>query len=153
MIMKIHFNNMTYDSSFFDHWLDRLRSNGYRLTAPRRKLVEIMAGTSQALSATELFDLGRAEHPSLGLVTVYRTLEKLEELGLVQRVHLPGGCHSYLRATQGHEHFIICTRCGRTFFFAGDNLSDLFAAVAYRSGYSITDHWLQLFGVCRKCLG
>jgi Fe2+ or Zn2+ uptake regulation protein len=67
-------------------WLDSLQESGYRLTAPRRAIVAIIADSSRALDAIEIYDQGRSEHPRLGLVTVYRTLEKLEQLGLVQRV-------------------------------------------------------------------
>ncbi|MHB1385414.1 MAG: transcriptional repressor, partial [Bellilinea sp.] len=55
-------------------WLDLLQSSGYRLTTPRRAIVELMAGSQRALGPIEVFDLGRAGHPGLGLVTVYRTL-------------------------------------------------------------------------------
>jgi Fur family ferric uptake transcriptional regulator len=137
--------------SLTSDWLDLLRTSGYRLTTSRQTLVEIMARSSHVLSALELFDLGRRAHPGLGLVTVYRTLEKLEELGLIQRVHRPGGCHTYLRAAQEHEHLLICTGCGRAFFFAGDDLSGLIAAVAEHTGFKINDHWLQLFGTCEDC--
>ena len=132
-------------------WFHRLQSSGYRLTTSRQSLVEIMAGTSKALSALELFDLGRKVHPGLGLVTVYRTLEKLEELGLVQRVHRSDGCHTYLRAAQEHEHLLICTTCGLAFFFSGDDLSELIESVARQTGFQIRDHWLQLFGTCKTC--
>ncbi|MEA4909987.1 MAG: transcriptional repressor, partial [Anaerolineaceae bacterium] len=110
-----------------EEWLDRLQSNGYRLTAPLRAIVDLMATSTHALSANDVYDLGRKEVPGLGLVTVYRALEKLEELELVQRVHQPGGCHMFLRAAQGHEHLLLCTACGRAVFFKGDDLKGLMA--------------------------
>jgi Fur family transcriptional regulator, ferric uptake regulator len=82
---------------------------------------------------------------------VYRTLEKLEELGLVQRVHQPGGCQAYLRAAQGHEHLLICTACGQAVYFSGDDLAGLMENIARRSGFSIESHWLQLYGRCAGC--
>lgn len=134
-------------------WLNSLAVSGYRLTAPRRAIVELMAASEKALSPVDIFDLGRGEHPGLGLVTVYRTLEKLEELGLVQRVHHPGGCHMYLRAAQGHEHLLLCTACGRAEYFSGDDLETLIHSIAGNSGFEIREHWLQLFGQCRECRG
>jgi Fe2+ or Zn2+ uptake regulation protein len=134
-----------------DLWLTDLQTSGYRLTGPRRAIVEIMAASPRALSPVDLFDLGRREHPGLGLVTVYRTLEKLEELNLVQRVHLPDGCHRYLRATQGHAHLILCTACGLADFFTGDDLDPLIEAIATRTGFAVHDHWLQLYGLCAHC--
>lgn len=138
-------------SSPFQYWLDSLQESGYRLTGPRRALVEIIATSRYALSPVDLYDLGRKEYPGLGLVTVYRTLEKLEELGLVQRVHQPGGCHRYLPASQGHEHLLLCNNCGQAFYFSGDDLNDLMDEISRRSGFEIKDHWLQLFGVCQAC--
>ena len=86
-----------------ERWLDILLESGYRVTAPRRLIVEIMASSPRALNPLEVYAIGRKEYPGLGLVTVYRTLEKLEELKLLQRVHHPDGCNMYLRAAQGHE--------------------------------------------------
>jgi len=134
-----------------DQWLERLQASGYRLTGPRRALVEVMAGSQKALGPVDLYELGRARFPGLGLVTVYRTLEKLEELGLIARVHLPDGCHRYLPATQGHQHLLLCTCCGQVAYFAGDELGGLFQNVASDTGYAIEEHWLQLFGQCPEC--
>lgn len=134
-----------------NHWLDQLQSAGCRVTAPRRAIVELMAGSPRALGPIEVYDLGRAEHPGLGLVTVYRTLEKLEELGLVERVHLPDGCHRYLRTADGHQHLLLCTSCGLVQPFAGDDLEPLTGKVASDTGFAINEHWLQLFGTCPNC--
>jgi Fur family transcriptional regulator, ferric uptake regulator len=134
-----------------DEWLERLQASGYRLTGPRRVLVELISENTHALDPLDLYDLARREYPGLGLVTVYRTLEKLEELGLVQRVHQPGGCQAYLHAAHGHEHLLICTSCGQAVYFSGDELDGLIAKVAGQSGFQIEGHWLQLFGRCARC--
>jgi Fur family ferric uptake transcriptional regulator len=134
-----------------ERWLETLLESGYRITAPRRLIVEIMASSPRALSPLEVYDIGRKEYPGLGLVTVYRTLEKLEELKLLQRVHHPAGCNMYLRAAQGHEHFLLCTSCGQAEYFHGDDLSTLMQTIAKRSGFKIQGHWLQLYGLCSTC--
>ncbi len=134
-----------------EEWLTDLQDSGYRLTGPRRLLVQIIANSDRALSPVELFDLARKQNPGLGLVTVYRTLEKLEELELVQRVHQPGGCHMFLRSAHGHEHLLICTRCRQAYYFSGDDLSGLIDEIIRQSGYKIHEHWLQLFGLCHEC--
>lgn len=132
-------------------WLEQLQASGYRITEPRRAIVELMATTTHALSPIEVYDNGRRDYPRLGLVTVYRTLERLEELGLVQRVHMPDGCHRYLRASQGHQHLLLCTRCGQVEMFDGDDLNALTTRVEQTTGYRVEDHWLQLFGLCPRC--
>jgi Fe2+ or Zn2+ uptake regulation protein len=138
-------------SHLSEAWLDSLQESGYRLTGALRSIVEILCGSSRALTPLELYDLGRKAHAGLGLVTVYRALEKLEELDLVQRVHQPDGCHMYLRATHQHEHLLLCTGCGRAEYFSGDDLDGLMRNIARQSGFDIREHWLQLFGLCAAC--
>lgn len=135
----------------YQFWLERLLVSGYRLTGSRRDVVEVMAGSERALSPLEVFDLARARHPGLGLVTVYRTLEKLEELGLIQRVHQPQGCQAFIAAFNGHQHLVLCSQCGKVQFFAGDNLDNLIQNITHETGFEIHDHWLQLFGLCEGC--
>jgi Fur family ferric uptake transcriptional regulator len=132
-------------------WLESLQASGYRLTAPRQAIVELMAETARALGPIEVYDLARAAYPKLGLVTVYRTLEKLEELGLVQRVHLPDGCHRYLPAAQGHQHLLLCTDCGQMRYFSGDDFNKLAGRINQETGFEVSDHWLQVYGLCPEC--
>jgi Fe2+ or Zn2+ uptake regulation protein len=132
-------------------WLERLQAHGYRLTDSRRAVVEVIANSDRVLNAIEVFDLARAHNASLGLVTVYRTLAKLEELALIERVHQPGDCHAYVAAVPGHQHLLICQNCGRAAYFGGDALEALMIQVAQDSGYHVRDHWLQLFGLCAAC--
>ncbi len=138
-------------STLYEQWLVSLSESGYRVTAPRRVIVELVANSPCALGPLEIYDQGRKTYRGLGLVTVYRTLEKLEELGLVQRVHHPQGCHMYLRAAHGHEHLVLCTSCGRAEYFSGDDIGALIHSVAEKTGFEVREHWLQLFGLCADC--
>lgn len=132
-------------------WIRLLQESGYRQTSARSTIVDIILETERALEPLEIFETGRKRQKGLGLVTVYRTLERLEALGLVQRVHQPGACNMYLRAARGHEHLLICTNCGKAEFFDGDDLSCLMDRVTKKTGYQISDHWFQLFGLCPDC--
>lgn len=135
-------------------WLECLQENGYRLTAPRRAVVETVSNSKHVLSPITIYEMARERYPKLGLVTVYRTLEKLEELGLIQRVHRPSDCQAFVSAFTGHQHLLICQDCGRVEFFTGDDqMATLMADVGQKSGYQINDHWLQLFGLCAECQG
>jgi Fur family transcriptional regulator, ferric uptake regulator len=144
---EIHTNTTT------EEWLDRLQANGYRLTAPRRAVVETIALSQHVLSPFDVFEQARRSYPKLGLVTVYRTIEKLAELDLIQRVHQPSGCQAFIAACSGHQHMLICQNCGRVEFFSGDSegMERLMSEVSRLSGYRIGNHWLQLFGVCESC--
>jgi len=132
-------------------WLVRLNEHGYRLTDARRAVVEIMAQSRHAITPIEIYDEARAAHPALGLVTVYRTLEALEEQGLIQRVHQPQGCQAFIPAPNGHQHLLLCKQCGQAALFEGDDLEKLIRSIAHKTGFQITEHWLQLFGLCPDC--
>jgi Fur family transcriptional regulator, ferric uptake regulator len=134
------------------NWFDILQKSGCRLTAPRRAVVETLAKSSRPLTPVEVFDSARKDCPSLGLVSVYRTLEKLEELSLVQRVHQTKSCQAFIRAGDGHQHLLICTQCGKAIMFEGDQLDPLFKVVSQRTGFQVEDHWLQVFGLCSSCV-
>jgi Fe2+ or Zn2+ uptake regulation protein len=133
--------------------LDSLQESGYRLTAPRRVVIQILAETEFALNPAQIFNEARQLDPRIGLVTIYRTLEKLEQLALVQRVHNVEGCHAYIAAPDGHQHLIICRECSRAEYVDGnENLEPMINDMGTRHGYLINDHWLQLFGLCPVCL-
>ena len=88
-------------------WLTQLQENGYRLTGARKAVVEAVAGSRRALTPIEVYDAARKGHPALGLVTVYRTLEKLEQLHLIQRVHHHQSCQAFVTLAEGHQHLLL----------------------------------------------
>jgi Fe2+ or Zn2+ uptake regulation protein len=132
-------------------WLTQLQENGYRLTNARRAVVETVQRSKRALTPLEVYDVARKKYRALGLVTVYRTLEKLEELHIIQRVHQPMGCQAFISASSGHQHLLLCKNCGQASLFEGDDLESLMKSIARKTGYQITEHWLQLFGLCQDC--
>jgi Fur family transcriptional regulator, ferric uptake regulator len=132
-------------------WLEKLQATGYRLTGPLQAVVEILAESEFTLDAAQVFLQSRQNYPSIGLVTIYRTLEKLEEAGLILRVHQSNGCHSFIAAPLGHQHLLICRACRRAEYFSGDNLAPLMISIGEERGFSIQEHWLQLFGLCSHC--
>jgi len=132
-------------------WISQLQENGYRITSARRAVVNTVYGSTQALTPSEVYGKARKKYRALGLVTVYRTLEKLEELHLIQRVHQPLGCQAFISAGVGHQHLLICQNCGQAEFFDGDDLDSLTKSIARKTGYQIKEHWLQLFGLCGNC--
>jgi Fe2+ or Zn2+ uptake regulation protein len=77
----------------------------------------------------------------------------LAELGLVRKVHLLDGCHSFALAERPHGHHIICQRCQQVTEFEGCDLdlTALLQRVHGQTGYEVRDHWLELFGICPQC--
>jgi Fur family transcriptional regulator, ferric uptake regulator len=132
--------------------MTHLSQAGYRITMPRRAVAEALSAVDTPLSADEILVRGQRCHKRLGLVTVYRTLDLFEGLGLVCRVHLREGCHGYLATTPGHRHVLLCQVCGRSVEFSGrGDLDTLIVDLERQTGYRVRDHLLQLFGLCPGC--
>lgn len=134
-----------------DDWLIVLQNNGYRITKPMKIIVEILAKSERLLNPTEVYLQAKNIYSKVGLVTVYRTMEKMEQVDLIERVHMPDGCQSFFQACDGHQHLMICTKCGKAHYFEGENLNQFFQGIGNKFGYSVKDHWLQLFGLCENC--
>ncbi|MBU1932166.1 transcriptional repressor [Patescibacteria group bacterium] len=138
-------------STLSKQWENLLSQAGYRITRPRCAILDIVAESHRPLTPVEIYDLARADDPGIGLVTVYRTIEKLEEMGLVEHVHHLGECQTVFRSSDRHQHLLICTNCGCSRYFDGLEVEDQFARIGQQLGYKVTGHWLQLAGLCEKC--
>jgi Fur family ferric uptake transcriptional regulator len=134
------------------NWEHHLSAAGFRITQPRRAVMDVLTEARAPIAPQEIWERGRQTHPRLGLVTVYRTLALLEQLDCVRLVHRDDGCHAYLPCSGGHSHALICRRCGRAAEFPGsDDLRELVLRVEATTGYHIDDHLLQLSGLCPDC--
>jgi Fe2+ or Zn2+ uptake regulation protein len=123
---------------------------GYRLTQPRRAVLQVLEESTVQLSPYEIHRRGQEIYPRLGLVTVYRTLELLDDLGLARRVHSEGSCHNYARAGED-KHYLVCRGCHRVVEFPCEGLDTLIEAVERRSAYEVDGHLLELTGLCPEC--
>ena len=127
-----------------------LRQAGYKLTQPRLAVLSVLEEHAEQLNPYDIHRLGKKIYKRLGLVTVYRTLEILDELGVARRVHTQGRCHGYARAG-GDQHYLVCRRCERIVEFPCDGLDNLIASVRCKTGYQIDAHLLELTGLCPQC--
>ena len=89
--------------------------------------------------------------PSILERIVAQRRKDVEELKLIQKVHHPDGCQSYIAGFTGHQHLMICRVCEQAEFFEGDDLTPLIEHVSRESGFTIQEHWLQFFGICSEC--
>ncbi len=131
--------------------LDRLHDLGFRVTGPRRRVVAAVLACRDPFTAEDLYDQLRADGQPVGRATVFRTLDLLVSLRVLDRVHRPDGCHSYVASGPGHRHHLICSACGAVVEFHGCNVGELFADLADRTRFRIDGHWLEVFGVCERC--
>jgi len=131
--------------------IQQLSQAGYRVTQPRRAVIRALLQEPGHPSPAEVQTRAKEDCPSVGLVTVYRTLELLSALGCVRRIHTTEGCHGYALASHGHYHHIVCRRCGETVEFKGCDLGPFLAQVSEETGYTVEDHLLELTGLCSAC--
>ncbi len=131
--------------------LEAMHQRGWRVTEPRRAIVACVLAQRGPFSAEEVFRTLRRSQPSIGRATVFRTLDLLTELGVVERVHHPSGVHRYVVRDDGHRHHVVCVRCGAVAAFAGCNLESLLTHIADQTRFRILDHWLELSGLCQDC--
>jgi Fur family ferric uptake transcriptional regulator len=131
--------------------VQQLSQAGYRITQPRLAVIRALLEDDGHLSPAEVRERACAYHPRVGLVTVYRTLDLLGQMGFVRRIHAEDGCHGYAAASHGHRHHLVCRRCGATVEFEGCDLSPFLERVSRETGYAIEEHLLELVGVCATC--
>jgi Fur family ferric uptake transcriptional regulator len=131
--------------------VDALVDAGYRLTAPRRALAQLIASRRGHFTAEDLLGESRRRRLGVTRATVFRSLDVLSELGLVERLDLPTGEHAFVACEPAHHHHIVCSRCGRSTEVADNGLEAVAAAIERQSGYRVDAHRLELFGRCPAC--
>lgn len=128
-----------------------LRRAGYRLTAPRQAVLQVVESEEGHLVPAEVLEKGRAIYPALGRATVYRTLGLLSKLGLIRPMHSEDGSLYFVHIGEGHHHF-VCFKCGMVIEFEGECCwADVTQALAEQFGVEITGHLLELYGLCQRC--
>lgn len=143
------------DSAWAEHALAALRGAGYRRGGARTAVVEALARHDCAVTALELDDELRRRRPAVGRASVYRALEQLEQLGLVQRMEVTRGTAGYERVEPGgeHHHHAICRRCGRMVPFEDSSLERAIARLSEEIDFEVADHDVILRGLCERCSG
>ena len=134
-----------------DDILDQLSSAGYRITRPRRAVVRALLEDGGYASPAQVHARARSHCDSVGLVTVYRTLDLLAGMGFVRRIHAEDGCRGYATANHGHRHHLVCRGCGAAIEFEGCDLSPFLDRISQKTGFTVEEHLLELVGLCSAC--
>lgn len=129
-----------------------LRSAGLRMTPQRAEVYREMVRSSSHPGAAEVHEAVRSRLPSISLDTVYRTLWKLVELGLLRPLVTTGDRIRFDAVLETHHHF-VCTRCGRTIDFTSSELDGLEIPEAARRLGSVRDAHVEVRGICNGCAG
>jgi Fur family ferric uptake transcriptional regulator len=133
--------------------LSRLREASGRSGGARRLVVELLGEQDCCLSAQEIHDAVRARGGRVGIASVYRALDGMDALGLVQRIDLGDGVARFERAHAGgdHHHHLVCDDCGKVEPFEDSSLETAIERVADGRGYTVAAHDVVLRGACEDC--
>ena len=136
-----------------DSWTElateALAQAGFRSGGGRRRVLDLLGSEDCALTALEI----DRRLPEVGRATVYRALDQLDSLGLVQKVDLGAEAAGYERIDpEGHHHHhIVCERCGRVVAFEDERLERAIVAVTRRQDFKVSSHEVTLRGECSRC--
>lgn len=125
---------------------------GYRTTAARRAVVDLIAGREGHFTAADLVEDARSKGLGIGRATIFRTLDVLAGLRAVERIDLPTGEHAYVACESAHHHHVVCSNCGRSSDADDAGLRAVVRDIERQTGYRIDEHRLELFGRCPDCL-
>ena len=137
----------------------RLKAKGLKITIQRLLVLRVLSETrGEHLTAEEVFYKASELHPGIGLATIYRTIQLLTQLGLVDRINLDDGSARYEindaedeTGKRHRHHHLICLNCGKIIPFEKDLLEELERNVSETTGFQIVDHEVRLYGYCSDC--
>lgn len=127
-----------------------MSEHGYRITAPRRKVIAAALRQDRPFSAERIVAETDVSGES-GRSTVYRTLEILASLGVLSRILDASGRPAYVAGAPVHRHHLVCDDCGAAYPFNACPVDDLAAALARETGFEVHGHLLEIFGTCETC--
>ena len=134
-----------------------LKEKVLKLTGQLLLVLETMAEhPGEHLTAEEIFDLARRNYPEIGLATIYRTLQVLVELNVVDKISFDDGFARYelieeLDSERHHHHHAICIGCKTVISLEEDLLEALEQELMENLGFAVTDHEVKLYGYCKEC--
>ena len=134
--------------------LNAVEAQGIRLTAQRRALIETIQDATSHLDAASLLELARKRDPNIDRATVYRTIELLKRLGMVDELdlmHLNGEKHYYEVKTQKDHLHLACFECGAIEEFASPTFERLKREIAEKNDFEIQVMRLEVGGLCKQC--
>ncbi len=132
----------------------RLLERGHKLTPQRWAIIAIfLMNQDRHLSADDVFTALKETHPNNGIATVYRTLDLLEEIGVLKKLDFGDGRARYelADAEDRHHHHLVCTSCGKILEFEDELLDSLHQAIETKTGFKIRDHVAKFYGLCAEC--
>jgi Fur family ferric uptake transcriptional regulator len=130
----------------------QLKDAGLKVTLPRLKILHILESSSKHhLSAEEIYKALLDTGEDVGLATVYRVLTQFESAGLINRHHFEGGFSVFELSEGEHHDHLVCVKCGRVDEFIDEVIESRQKMIAERAQFKMTDHSLNIYGLCQRC--
>ena len=131
--------------------IGQLTKEGHRLTTPRQAIIKMVAPRQDHFSAQEVWEEVRSRYSGIGRATVFRTLDLLTELGVLNRIHTGDGCHRYTVCETKHHHHLMCVDCGSVIPLEAGGIENQIRKMASEAGFDLLTHHLELVGRCAAC--
>lgn len=137
------------------NYKDRIKEKGYKITNQREWVLHVLAEhKSQHMTAEEIYLKVKEKHPEIGLATVYRTIQLLLDLRIIDTLNLNDGVIRYeLGGSEDkhHHHHLICEVCGKVLEVDDDLLENVEAICENKFDFKITNHVVKFYGICSSC--
>ena len=129
-----------------------LKKVGLKTTLPRTKILQILEeDPSRHLTAEDIYQIVKEKNIDISLATIYRVLTQFEVAGLVKRHNFSNGCSIFEIEHGDHHDHLICIKCGKVVEFTDKIIEDRQCEIAKDVGFSIHDHHLTIYGICKNC--
>ncbi|MFY1632168.1 Fur family transcriptional regulator [Solwaraspora sp. WMMB335] len=132
--------------------MSRSPGDASRSTRQRNEIITLLDATGGFRSAQQLYTMLRAKGSTVGLTTVYRTLQVFASTGQLDVMHGTGGEQLYRRCSQTEHHHLICRLCARTVEVTGPPAREWINQLGAEHGFTDINCMLELFGVCAECV-
>ena len=137
-------------NDYLEAWDRRLRTAGFRIT-PQRQLVLEAVTHLQHATPEEILEEVKIRASSVNLSTVYRTLEVLEQVGLVTHAHIGNGATTYHVVDDAPHIHLVCSRCRKVESINGDAFAKYANSLETENGFVVNISHVALHGLCKKC--
>jgi len=143
-------------------WCHRkIKGYGYRMTLGRETILEVLSQAEEHLSAEDIYMRVHKIYPNIGLASIYRTLDILDSIGLVNKFDFGHGRARYefaeMSSGKNHHHHLVCTGCGHVIDYT-DFIDEEVAllkkteeGLSKKYNFAITNHLIQFYGLCHSC--
>lgn len=145
-------NFLSYDDVLFE-FKELLRKNGMKSTRQREVVIETLFNSNRHFTPEELYLHIKELHPKLnvGIATVYRTLNLLEDSNIISSISFGVQGKKYEMNSKSHHDHMICSECNKIIEFISDEIEKIQQDIASKNGFKITGHIMQLHGICKEC--